>query len=314
MEYRNLGNSGLKVSLAGVGCNNFGMTVDEAATATVVDAALDEGINFFDSADIYGGGKSEEFLGSALKKRRHEAVIATKFGVPTGAGANQKGGSRGYAIQACEASLRRLGTDYIDVYLLHQPDPETPIEETLDGMNQLIDEGKVRYIGCSNFTSWQIADADWTARTRNLRAFITAQNEWSLLQRGCESEVVPACERFGLGVMPYFPLAAGALTGKYRRGVEFDKTSRFATSQMMRDYYGHFVSDASLERVELLEKVAEGAGLSILELALSWLASRPSVSTVIAGATRPEQIKSNASATRGDLGADVFEAVEKALA
>jgi aryl-alcohol dehydrogenase-like predicted oxidoreductase len=314
MEYRKLGDSGLKVSLAGIGCNNFGMRMDAAATASVVEAALDEGINFFDSADVYGGGKSEEFLGAALKDRRHQAVIATKFGMATGEGANQKGGSRRYAIESCEASLRRLGTDYIDVYLLHQPDSETPIAETLDAMNQLMDEGKVRYIGCSNFAGWQISDADWTARTQRIRGFITAQNEWSLLERGCETDVIPACERFGLGVMPYFPLASGALTGKYRRGKEFEKTSRFATSEMMRQYYGHFVSDASLEIVERLEKVAEAAGLSILDLALSWLASQPVVSSVIAGATRPEQVKSNASATRGNLGADVFAAVEKVLA
>jgi len=313
MEYRKLGTSGLKVSLAGIGCNNFGMKLDAAGTASVVDAALDEGINLFDSADIYGGGKSEEFLGAALGKKRQRAIITTKFGIPTGEGANERGGSRSYALRSCEASLKRLGTDYIDVYFLHQPDPETPIAETLDAMNQLMNEGKVRYIGCSNFAGWQIADADWTARTGNLRGFVTAQNEWSLLQRGCEADVVPACERYGLGVMPYFPLAAGALTGKYRRGQEFEKTSRFATSQMMKDYFGHFVADAALETVERLEKVAEAAGLSILELALSWLASRPVVSSVIAGATRPEQVKSNASATRSDLGADVFAEVEKVL-
>ena len=313
MEYRNLGRSGLKVSLNGLGCNNFGMLIDEKQTAAVVGAALDEGINFFDTADIYGGGKSEEFLGRALGSRRQEAVIATKFGVPTGRGPNQGGGSRGYAVRACEASLERLRTDYIDVYLLHVPDPTTPVDETLDAMNQLADEGKVRYIGCSNLAGWQIADAQWEAKTRGLRSFVTAQNEWSLLDRKIEAEVVPTCEHFGLGIMPYFPLASGALTGKYRRGQEFDKTSRFGSSEMMRNMYGHFVSDESLTTIEALEKVSEGAGLTIVELALSWLASRPVVSSVIAGATRPEQVKANAGSTRSDLSADVFEQVEHVL-
>ena len=313
MEFRTLGNSGLKVSLAGLGCNNFGMTIDEAATREVVDAALDAGINFFDSADIYGGGKSESFLGAALAERRKDAVIVTKFGVPTGRGPNQGGGSRRYVMQAAEASLKRLGSDYIDVYILHMPDPDTPIEETLDALNRLVDQGKVRYIGGSNLAGWQINEADWQAKTRGLRPFVTIQNEWSLLERGIEAEVVPACEHAGLGIMPYFPLASGALTGKYRRGEKFDEGSRFGASEMMRNMYGYFVSDENLSVVERLEKVAADAGLTILELALSWLASRPVVSSVIAGATRPEQVKANAAGTRGDLGPDVFEAVEKAL-
>jgi len=313
MEYRKLGNSGLEVSLAGLGCNNFGMRTSEPDSAAVVNAALDEGINFFDTADIYGGGRSEEFLGRALGSRRHEAVIATKFGIPTGQGPNQGGGSRRYAITSCEKSLTRLGTDYIDVYLLHMPDPTTPIEETLDAMNQLVDQGKVRYLGCSNLRAWQIADADWTARDRGLRGFVTAQNEWSLLERSSEAEVVPACERFGLGIMPYFPLAGGALTGKYKRGEAFEQTSRFGTSEARSGMFGHFVSDASLTRVEQLDRVAGEVGLSLLELALSWLASRPVVSSVIAGATRPEQVKSNVASTRSNLGSEVFEAVERAL-
>ena len=316
MEMRNLGRSGLKVSLAGLGCNNFGMTIDESATQKVVDAALDAGINFFDSADIYGNGNSEVFLGRALGKRRHDAIIATKFGVPTGAGANQKGGSRRYVLAAAEASLARLRTDYIDVYIIHTPDPETPIAETLDALNSLVDQGKVRYIGCSNFSGWQIADAHWTAETRGLRGFVTAQNEWSLLERKIEAEVVPACQQFGLGLMPYFPLASGALTGKYKRGQAPAADSRYGSEQggMFKSYYGHFVADATLAKVESLEKVAAQAGISLVELALSWLARNPVVSSVIAGATRPEQIAINAKSTKGSLPAEVAKAVESVLA
>ena len=226
-----------------------------------------------------------------------------------------KGASRRYVLQAAEASLSRLGTDYIDVYFLHIPDAETPIDETLDAMNTLVDQGKVRYLGCSNLSGWQIADASWTADTAGLRGFVTAQNEWSLLQRGVEAEVVPACERFGLGLLPYFPLASGALTGKYRRGQAFGEDSRYGAdkSGMFKAMYGHFVSDESLARVERLEKVAADCGLGLVELALSWLASQPVVSSVIAGATRPEQIEMNARNTRGDLGPDVMEAVAKVL-
>ena len=227
------------------------------------------------------------------------------------------GASRRYVMQACEASLKRLGTDYIDVYILHTPDPDTPIGETLDALNTLIDQGKIRYAGCSNLAGWQISDATWEADSAGLRGFVTAQNEWSLLERSIEAEVVPACEHHGLGIMPYFPLASGALTGKYKRGQNFDSGSRYGGGEgreMFTQLYGHFVSDSNLEKVERLEEVASGAGLSIVELALSWLASQPSVSSVIAGATKPEQVESNAKLTHGGLGADLLEAVDKALA
>jgi aryl-alcohol dehydrogenase-like predicted oxidoreductase len=316
MEYRNLGRSGLKVSLAGIGCNNFGMTIDAAQTQKVVDAALDSGINFFDTADCYGAGNSEVFLGKALGARRHDALIATKFGVPMGRGPLMGGASRRYVIQAAEASLSRLGTGYIDVYILHLPDADTPIGETLDAMNTLIDQGKVRYIGCSNLAGWQISDAHWTAERAGLRGFVTAQNEWSLVQRGVEAEVIPACEHHGLGVLPYFPLASGALTGKYKRGEAPSKESRYGRegSEMFTSMYGHFVADDTLARVERLEQVAAAADIPLVELALSWLGSQRSVSSVIAGATRPEQVEMNAKSTRGDLGADVLAGVEKALA
>lgn len=315
MEMRNLGRSGLKVSLAGLGCNNFGMTIDEGATRKVVDTALESGINFFDTADIYGSGNSEVFLGRALGARRHEAVISTKFGVPTGAGANQGGASRRYVLSAAEASLARLGTDYIDVYIVHIPDPTTPIAETLDALDTLIGQGKVRYAGCSNFSGWQIADAAWTAETRGLRGFVTAQNEWSLLERKIEAEVIPACQQFGLGLMPYFPLASGALTGKYKRGQAPSSDSRYgsASGDMFKNYYPHFVADAALAKVEALEKVAAQAGISLVELALTWLARNAVVSSVIAGATRPEQVVANAKATKGKLAGDVVKAVEAAL-
>lgn len=316
MEMRNLGRSGLKVSLAGLGCNNFGMSLDASATQKVVDASLEAGINFFDTADIYGGGNSEVFLGRALGSRRHDAIISTKFGVPTGAGPNQKGASRRYVLSAAEASLQRLGTDYIDVYIVHVPDAETPIGETLDALDLLVDQGKVRYIGCSNFSGWAISDAHWTAETRGLRSFITAQNEWSLLERKIEAEVVPACQHYGLGLMPYFPLASGALTGKYKRGQAPAADSRYGNAQgdMFKTYYGHFVADATLAKVEALEKVASQAGISLVELALSWLARNAVVSSVIAGATKPEQVAINAKSTKGSLPADVVKAVDKVLA
>lgn len=313
MEHRKLGRSGLEISLAGLGCNNFGQRIGEAESIAVVHAALDAGIRFFDTANVYGGGRSEEFLGRGLDRRRHEVVIATKFGYRTGADPNVGGASRRSVIASCEQSLRRLGMDYIDVYLLHVPDGDTPIEETLDAMSRLVDQGKVRYLGCSNFAGWQIADAEGTARREGLRGFVTVQNEWSLLDRAIEREVVPACEHYDLGILPYFPLAGGALTGKYRRGETFDEGSRFAKSEAREGLFGHFVSDDSLARVERLERVAAETGRSLLELALSWLASQRVVSSVIAGATRPEQVASNVAATRSDLGQKEFEAVEQAL-
>ena len=291
------------------------MQIDEAASAKVVDAALDNGINYFDTADCYGNGASESFLGRALGARRQDVIIGSKSGVAMGRNPLMQGASRRYILQAAEASLSRLGTDYIDVYFMHTYDPDTPIDETLDALNILVDQGKVRYIGCSNLAGWQISNADWTAKSAGLRGFVTAQNEWSLLARGAEAEVVPACEHHGLGVLPYFPLASGALTGKYKRGQAFGKDSRYGNDQtgMFGSMYGHFVADESLARVERLEQVANDLGLGMVELALSYLASQPVVSSVIAGATKPEQIEMNAKATRGDLGPEVFEAIDKAL-
>lgn len=292
MDYRRMGTSGLKVSEIGLGCNNFGMRIDQAATTAVVNAALEAGITLFDTADIYGGTQSEVMLGVALGDRRKDIVLATKFAGPLGAGANDRGGSRRYVIRACEASLKRLGTDHIDLYQMHFPDAETPIEETLRALDDLVTSGKVRYIGCSNFSGWQIADADWIARTQGLNRFVSAQNNFSLLERNLEREVVPAAERFGLGILPYFPLASGLLSGKYRRGEGAPEGTRLAA---MGARAAQALSDRNFDKVEKLTAWAEARGHTILDLAFAWLLGHPSVPSVIAGATKPEQVAANAA-------------------
>lgn len=291
MQLRRLGNSGLKVSVIGLGCNNFGMRIDQAQTRMVVDAALDAGINFFDTADIYGGSKSEVFLGEALKGRRDKAVLATKFANPMGEGAYQRGGARRYIVKAVEDSLKRLNTDHIDLYQMHVPDADTPIEETLRALDDLVRAGKVLYIGNSNFTGWQIADADWTSRTQGLERFVSAQNNFSLLERGVEREVLPACERFGLGLLPYFPLASGFLTGKYHRGEPPRQGTRLAAWGKRGEAA---LNDRNFDRLEALNRWAEQRGRRILDLAFAWLLGHGAVSSVIAGATSPEQVQANA--------------------
>lgn len=291
MLLRRLGNSGLKVSVIGLGCNNFGMRIDQAQTRMVVDAALDAGINFFDTADIYGGSKSEAFLGEALKGRRDKAVLATKFANPMGEGAYQRGGARRYIVKAVEDSLKRLNTDHIDLYQMHVPDADTPIEETLRALDDLVRAGKVLYIGNSNFTGWQIADADWTSRTQGLERFVSAQNNFSLLERGVEREVLPACERFGLGLLPYFPLASGFLTGKYHRGEPPRQGTRLAAWGKRGEAA---LNDRNFDRLEALDRWAEQRGRRILDLAFAWLLGHGAVSSVIAGATSPEQVQANA--------------------
>jgi aryl-alcohol dehydrogenase-like predicted oxidoreductase len=296
MNYRRLGQSGLVVSVVGLGCNNFGRKLDAAGTRAVVDAALDAGITLFDTADIYGepAGSSEEFLGAALAGRRDEVILATKFGMDTrGANGADWGarGSRRYLMRAVEASLRRLGTDYIDLYQLHTPDPATPIEETLAALSDLVRAGKVRYLGNSNFAGWQVADAAWIARTGNLTPFVSAQNEYSLLRRDVEAELVPACERFGLGILPFFPLASGLLTGKYHRGRAAPAGSRMATER-----YRPRLANAPWDVIEGLEKYAAERGRTLLDVAIGGLAAQPRVASVIAGATTPEQVRANAAA------------------
>jgi aryl-alcohol dehydrogenase-like predicted oxidoreductase len=311
MQFRGVGGSGLQVSVAGLGCNNFGMRMDAAATDAVVHAALDLGVTLFDTADIYGRrGQSEELLGRALGSHRDEIVLATKFGNPMGDGPYERGASRRYVVQAVEASLRRLDTDHIDLYQLHVPDDSTPIDETLEALGDLVRSGKVRYVGSSNFSGWQVAEADAVGRTPGRARFVTAQNEWSLLRRGVEREVVPACTRFGVSMLPYFPLASGMLTGKYRRGEEPAEGTRLAA-------WGGgsgWTTDRNFDRVEALAAVAEERGHTVGELALAWLAAQPVVCSVIAGATSPEQVKANVSGLEWVLGADDLAAIDSALA
>jgi aryl-alcohol dehydrogenase-like predicted oxidoreductase len=308
---RRLGNSGLKVSQVGLGCNNFGMRIDQAQTQAVVDAAIEAGITLFDTADIYGGTQSEVFLGNALGKRRRDIVLATKFGMRIGDDERKRGGSRRWIMQAVEDSLQRLGTDYIDLYQFHQPDPDTPMGETLRALDDLVTQGKVRYIGNSNFTGWQIADADWTARTEHRTRFISAQNLYSLLERKVEHEVLPACEHFGLGFLPFFPLASGLLSGKYRRGEPPPQDSRLAA---WGSRGAQALNEKNFDKVEKLTAWAEERGHTILELAFAWLLGHPAVSSVIAGATSPEQVRTNAAAGGWKLTPEEVKEVSEVVA
>lgn len=297
-EYRRLGKSGLTVSVVGLGCNNLGrantVTESQEGTDAVVHAALDAGVTLFDVADTYGRepGLSETMLGKALGARRNDVVVATKFGMDM-RGANGEDfsarGSRRYVIRAAEASLRRLGTDYLDLYQFHTPDPLTPIEETLDALNDLVTSGKVRYIGHSNRAGWQIAEAEFVARARGGARFVSAQNHYNLLDRRAEQEVTPAAEAYGLGVLPYFPLANGLLTGKYAQD-QAPEGSRLSHTRT------NLVHDADWQQLKAFSAFAAARGLTEVQVAFSWLAAQPSVSSVIAGATRPEQVRQNAGA------------------
>ncbi|MBE1583343.1 aldo/keto reductase [Nonomuraea angiospora] len=288
MRYRTLGDSGLRVSVVGLGCNNIGSRIDVARTREVVDAAIEEGVTLFDTAEAYGA--SEEILGEVLAGRRDQVVLATKFGRPgdQGAACGTLGG-RSYIRRAVEGSLRRLRTDYIDLYQYHFPDGVTPIEETLEALTELVREGKVRYLGSSNFAGWQIAEAAHVARARGCAPFVSAQNHWSLLERGAEREVVPAARHYGVGVLPYFPLANGLLTGKVRRGQEPPAGSRLAERP-------HLVTPEKLDRVEALTSWADKHDRSLLDVAIGALAALPGCGSVIAGATSPEQVRANAAA------------------
>jgi aryl-alcohol dehydrogenase-like predicted oxidoreductase len=285
----------LQVSVVGIGCNNFGRRLDAAGAARVVHAALDEGITFFDTADIYGLGQSEEMLGAALSGRREAAVIATKFGMDMG-GEGRSGASRRWIRTAVEDSLRRLGTEWIDLYQMHTPDPNTPVEETLETLSELVSEGKIRCAGSSNLGGWQVADADWIARTRGLTRFVTAQNQYNLVARGVEDEVIPACAHFDVGMIPYSPLANGLLTGKHRRGQPPVPGTRLATVPGANA--ARWLSERNFDIVEALEVFAADRGVSILEVAIGGLAAQPQVVSVIAGAMSPEQVQANAQAGR----------------
>jgi aryl-alcohol dehydrogenase-like predicted oxidoreductase len=295
MRYRPLGESGLVVSVAGLGGNNFGGRLDLDGTRAVVDAAIDAGITLFDTSDTYGGGGgSERALGEILGRRRDQIVLATKFGHQSadmgyGPAAGAKGG-RAYIRRAVTESLRRLRTDYIDLYQLHTPDPVTPVEETIAALHELVAEGKVRYLGHSNFSGWQLADAAHLATIGAHTPFISAQNHWSLLERAAEAEVVPAARHFGVGVLPYFPLANGLLTGKVRRGQQVPAGSRLASR-------AGYVTEARLAKVEALIAWAQEHGVTVLEVAIGALAAQPGCSSVIAGAMTPEQLKANATAS-----------------
>jgi aryl-alcohol dehydrogenase-like predicted oxidoreductase len=297
MHYRQLGESGLTVSVVGLGGNNFGEFIGLEKTRSIVDAALDCGVTLVDTADFYGNqGGSEELLGQALAGRREHVVLATKFGADMGEGTVARG-SRTYIRRAVVASLRRLQTDYIDLYQYHMPDGVTPLEETLAALDDLVTEGKVRYIGSSNFTGWQIADADWVARTQHQTRFVSAQNHYSLLHRAAEQEVIPSCVHRGIGVLPYFPLASGLLTGKYRRGQAPPRTARLA---------GHAseLTDEVFDTLEALERFGEKYGHSLLDVSIAGLAAMPAVASVIAGAMEPEQVRANAAAGAWELSSD----------
>ncbi|MEV0565741.1 aldo/keto reductase [Dactylosporangium sp. NPDC050588] len=313
MRYRRLGSSGLTVSVVGIGCNNFGGRIDADRAAGVVHAAIDLGVTLFDTADVYGAtpGASEEALGRALGKRRDEVIVATKFGMDARGSNGPDWGARGsrrYIAKAVEASLWRLKTDYIDLYQLHAPDPATPIEETLDALDALVKAGKVRYIGHSNFSGWQAADAAWTAKTTGKAPFVSAQNYYSLLERGIEKDLVPALEHYGVGLLPFFPLAHGLLTGKYRRGEAAPEGTRLA-----RDGFDKVLAAAPWDTIERLEAVGRERGVDLLTVAIGGLAARPAVTSVIAGATSPEQVEANVAAGSWVPTAEDQAAIEAAL-
>lgn len=306
MQQRPLGRTGRDISAIGLGTWQLGAdwgAVSEDDARAVLAASVDHGVTLFDTADVYGDrGRSEEILGAALKGRRDDVVIATKFGMDMG-GANGRDwgvrGARRYIMRAVESSLRRLDTDWIDLYQMHVPDAGTPIEETLSALHDLVQAGKVRYIGHSNFAGWQIADAAWTARQGGYPPFISAQNQYSWLHRQVETEVVPACQRFGLGLLPYFPLASGLLTGKYRRGEPAPAGARLAA-----DRFAARLAGARWDAIEALDAFAEQRGLNLLDVAIGGLAAQPTVASVIAGATRPEQVHANVAAGAWEPTAD----------
>lgn len=304
MRHRQLGCSGLRVSVVGLGCNNFRSRMSDEAGVATVSAALDAGVTLFDTADVYGaGGGSEELLGQALQGRRDEAVVATKFGLAMpGRDPDEPRGSRRYIRDAVDASLRRLQTDRIDLYQLHEPDPRTPLEETLAALGELVREGKVLYIGSSNFAGWQVSDAEWTARTRGTERFISAQNHYNLLRREVEAELVPSCAHHGVGILPFFPLENGVLTGKYRRGAPADEGTRLGAPRLQARR-AQLLTEATFDTIERLEAFGRVRGHGMVEVAIAGLAAQTAVASVIAGATSPEQVRANAAAGDWELDA-----------
>ena len=309
MHYRNLGRSGLKVSAVGLGANRFGSKCDLETTKRILHTALDLGVNFIDTADVYAAGRSEQFIGEAIHDRRDRVVVATKVFGKVGDGPNDRGASRQHIMQAVEASLRRLQTDTLDLYQIHEWDEATPIDETLRVLDDLVRAGKVRYIGASNFAAWQVCRANDLAEMRGWTAFVSIQPEYHMLQRGIEAELVPYGKAFNVGILPYFPLAGGFLTGKYKRGQPVPPGSRGESSSYVQKY----MTDASYTLVERLTRFAEERGHSLTELAIAWLLAQPQISSVISGATTPEHAKANAKAADWALNADELNRINEIL-
>lgn len=307
MQYATLPGTDLVVSTVSLGCNNFGSRIDAEQSRAVVDAAFEHGITFFDTADVYSTGESEKILGTALAGRREQAVIATKFGAPMSE--TDRGSSPDYVRRACEASLRRLGVDHIDLYYQHMPDPEVPIEDTLGALDELVRTGKVRHVACSNVSAPQIGHAVDTARERGLPRFVAAQIEWNLLERAVEADIVPACAEHDLAVIPYYPLAAGLLTGKYRKDSAFPAGSRFDKSE----YFANTATDAALSRVEELLTLAGKLDRQLSELALAWLDAKPQIASVLIGSASPAQVARNTTHLRRPLDEDELALIDAFL-
>ena len=310
MEYRKLGSSGLQVSAVGLGTNNFGGRIDEENSVTVIRQALEEGINFIDTANSYGRGVSEERIGKGVKDVRSDVIIATKVANPMGEGPNTRGASRYHIMQQVEGSLRALQTDYIDLYQIHRPDPNTPIEETMRALDDLVHQGKVRYIGCSNFSAWQTCEAIWTSRALNLAPFVSVQPEYNMLNRSIEGELVPFCHEYNIGILPFVPRAGGFLTGKYRQGEAVPENTRLAGNQRAQ---GNTLTEKNFAMLGRLENFAEERGRSMVELAIAWLLGNSAVSSVIAGATRTEQVTANAKAADWHLTTEDMEEINVLL-
>ena len=309
METRNLGGSGLRVSAVGLGCNNFGQRSDLETSRRIIHKAIDLGITLFDTADIYAGrGGSENVLGQVLGDRRKDIVLATKYAKPMADDGSRQGASRRYIMQAVEDSLRRLKTDYIDLYQQHEYDDRTPIDETLRALEDLIRHGKVRYIGCSNFPAWRVSEAQQIAKQINTHAFVSCQDEYSLLVRDIEKDLLPMAQTYNLGLLPFFPLANGLLAGKYKRGEKPPANSRLGKVDYLRERY---MNDRNFDIVQKLDAFARQHGKTLLELAFSWLAARPQVSSVIAGASSPEQVEQNVRAIAWTLTPDDMAAIDK---
>lgn len=311
MQQCNLGSSGLKVSLVGLGCNNFGGSrIDLEASRKVIHKALDLGITLIDTADTYGNrGDSEKILGECLGDQRKDIVLASKCGLPMDDAGTLKGASRRYIMSAVDASLKRLKTEWIDLYIIHRPDPMTPIEETLRTLDDLVRAGKIRYTGCSTFAAWQAVEAQWTARHHHLNHFVACQDEYNLFRRQLENELQPAMQAYGLGLIPHSPLAGGLLTGKYKRNAPMPAGARMTREKRQAD---RWITDANWTIVERLTALCQTRGHSLLELAMSWLASRPQVASIIAGATTPEQLELNARAVDWQLSVDDLAEIDKA--